>query len=57
MAGARWFNPEDEMTWLRVDFYLALWYVTDGDMLGKLGEGLSCDKVWGIHNIDVNSVE
>ena len=57
IAGDRWFDLDDENKRLRVDFYLALWYVSLAEHLGRFGEDLPRNRVWGIHNIDVNTVE
>lgn len=50
--GGKKFDPEDEMTFLRTDFYVAMNMVSNAELgVTDLGENLDRDQVWGVHNL------
>lgn len=50
--GGMEFNPEDEMDFLRTDFYVAMNMVSRAEQgVTDLGENLDRDQVWGVHNL------
>jgi len=57
LSGAELFEPENERHWLRTDFSLSLLFVLAAELgVTDLGEGLSRDTVWGIHNMNLNTL-
>ena len=57
VEGGENFNPEDERTWLRTDFYLPLHFITSAEVEGtNVGQEMDRQEVWGIENIDVNTL-
>ena len=52
VLGGEDFDPDDEMTFLRTDFYVAMNMVSRAEMgVTDLGENLERDQVWGVHNL------
>lgn len=50
--GGKNFDPQDEMTFLRTDFYVAMNMVSIAELgVTDLGENLDRDQVWGVHNL------
>ena len=50
--GGNNFDPEDEITFLRTDFYVVMNMVSSAELgVSELGEGLERDQVWGEHNL------
>jgi hypothetical protein len=46
------FDPDDEMIFLRTDFYVAMNMVSRAELgVTDLGENLDRDQVWGVHNL------
>ena len=52
--GGKGYDPEDEMSQLRTDFYLPAELGAQAELgVTELGENMDRDQVWGIHNIQV----
>jgi hypothetical protein len=50
--GGKDFDPEDETTFLRTDFYVVMNLVSSAELgVDELGEGLERNKVYGVHNL------
>jgi hypothetical protein len=50
--GGKDFDPEDELSFLRTDFYVVMKIASNSELgVTELGEGLERGQVYGIHNL------